>query len=40
MLTELSVVDVDTKIRERLDDFNIVPSHRHKGAWGKEASVV
>jgi len=40
LLTGPSVMDVDTKIRERLYDFNSVLGHRHKGARGKEASVV
>jgi len=30
MLNGPNVMNVDTKIRELLDDFNIVPYHRHK----------
>jgi len=34
MLTGPRVMDIDTEVSEWLDDFNIVPSHRHEWAWG------
>jgi len=40
MLTEPSVMDVDTNIRERLDDFNIVSRHKQKGTWEGDVSSL
>ena len=30
-----SAMDIDTKVREQLDNFNIFPGHRHNAAQGE-----